>query len=101
MALPPALASMRSWRPSGWMKLILGIARPSGCLNGNGKVFQSAQRVVIAALHRAGDLDGLDLARQRRQERLAFEARDQLTDAHMNARAEPDMPARPTGDVVI
>src|SRR6185436_4638455 len=90
MALSPALASMGCRLPSGWMKMMLGIRGLSGRRNRNGKAFEAAQRVVVAALHRAGDRDGRDLARDRRQHHLAFDARQQLADAHMDARAEPD-----------
>src|SRR5229473_2659573 len=101
MALSPSRASTRSWRPSGWMKVMVGIARPSGWSDGDGKAVEPAQRVVVAALWRARDLDGGHLARQRRQKRLAFEARDKLADAHMDARAKPDMAAGPAGHVIV
>src|SRR6266487_2346768 len=91
MALSPALASMRCARPSGWMKVMLGISGPSGRRNRNGETFEAAQRVVVAALHRTDDLDVCNLARDRRQ---------QLADAHMDARTETDMARRAAGDVV-
>src|SRR6185437_1757616 len=61
---------------------------------------QPAQRVIVAALHRSGDFDGPDLARQRRQHGLALEAGDQLADAHVNAGAVADVAAGPPRDVV-
>src|ERR1700750_2632540 len=48
------------------------------------QAFEAAQRVVIAALHLAGNLDRSDLARECSEHHLAFEARDQLSDAHVN-----------------
>src|SRR5215204_6719129 len=100
MALSPTLASMGWRRPSGWMKVMLGISGPSGRRNRDGKAFEAAQRVVVAALHRAGDLDGSNLARDRRQHHLTFDARQQLADTHMDARAEPDMAGGAAGDVI-
>src|SRR5438094_388065 len=91
MALSLALASICCRLPSGWMKMMLGISGPSGRRNRNGETFEAAQRVVVAALHRAGDLDCRDLACDRPQHHLAFDAREQLADAHMNTRAETDM----------
>src|SRR5882672_6176926 len=73
---------------------------PSGRRDGDGKAFEPAQRVVVAALHGTRDLDGPDLARQRRQYGLAFEAGDELADAHVNARAIADMAAGSTRNVV-
>src|SRR5258705_3108269 len=100
MALSPALASMCCRLPSGCMKMMLGISGPSGRRNRNGETFEAAQRVVVAALHRTGDLDACNLACDRRQHHLAFDAREQLADAHMDARTEPDMAGRAAGDVV-
>src|SRR5206468_6648830 len=100
MALSPPLASICCRLPSGWMKMMLGISGPSGRRNRDGETFEAAQRVVVAALHRAGDLDARNLACDRRQHHLAFDARQQLADAHMNTRTEPDMARRAAGDVV-
>src|SRR6185436_6936450 len=100
MALSPTLASMGCRLPSGWLKMMLGICGPSGRRNLDGETFEAAQRVVVAALHRAGDLDGSNLARDRRQHHLAFDARQQLADAHVDARAESDMAGGAAGDVV-
>src|SRR5438128_1871037 len=100
MALSPALAEMRCSRPSGWIKVIAGMGGPSGWLDRDGQAFETAQRVVVAALHFSSDLDRSDLARQRRQHDFALEARDQLANAHMDAGAEADMARRAAGDVV-
>src|SRR5438477_8739434 len=75
-------------------------AAGSDWLDRDRQALQPAQRVVVEALHRSGDLDRCDLARQRRHHHLAFEARDQLPDAHMNAGAVADMPRGATRDVV-
>ena len=47
-----------------------------------------AQRVVEQRRRFAVRLDALKRARERSQQRLAFEARQQLSDAHMDASAE-------------
>src|SRR5256884_5661220 len=73
---------------------------PSGSFKGEGKTFQTAQCVVVAALHGTGDLNGGDLSCQRRQHGLTFQASDQLADAHMNARTKTDMTAGLARDVV-
>src|SRR6266566_5686535 len=99
MALSPSLASTRSLAPSGWMKVITGIWSPSGWGDGDGKVFEPAQRVVVTALHWAGDVDFSDLARQRGQHHFALQARDELADTHVDAGAEADMAAGTAGDV--
>src|SRR6185312_16418784 len=49
------------------------------------QAFQPAQRVVVATLHRPRDLDRRDLARQRRQHRLALQPRNELPDTHVDA----------------
>src|ERR1041384_1665050 len=84
MALSPARASICCRLPSGWMKMMLGISGPSGRRNRDGEAFEAAQRVVVAALPRAGDPDAGDLAPDCRQHHLAFDAREQLADAHVD-----------------
>src|SRR4051812_44909454 len=64
------------------------------------QAFQAAQRVVVAALDLACDLDRRGLSRQRRQHDLAFEARDQLADAHVDSGAVADVTGGAAGDVV-
>src|SRR5664279_6071488 len=76
------------------------LARSSRRRKGDGKVFEPAQRVVVAALDRSCDFDGRDFSRQCRQHDLAFEARDQLAAAHMDPGAVTDMTAGPPGHVV-
>src|SRR3954453_12486704 len=71
--------------PSAWVR--------SGRCDRNGKVFEPAQRVVVASLHRTRDLDGPNLARQCGHHALALEPGDQQTDAHVNPRAVSHMPA--------
>src|SRR5688500_14171011 len=72
----------------------------SGRRDGDRQTFQPAQRIVVATLHRSGDLDAADLARQRRQHGFAFEAGDELADAHVDAGAIADMTTGPPRDVV-
>src|SRR5450631_970815 len=80
--------------------LTVGMRGPSGRCDGDWKAFEPTQRIVVAALHRAGDFDRRYLSRQRRQERLAFEPRDELADAHVDAGTEADMAAGSAGNVV-
>src|SRR4051794_19677426 len=86
ITLPPPSASRVCWRPSGWMKVIV-VMTISGRGEGDRQALQTAQRVVVAPLDRAADAEDGDLARQRRQQNLAFEAGDQLADAHVDAAA--------------
>src|ERR1700754_4754482 len=59
----------------------------SGRLDGDRQAFQATQRVVVATLHFARYLDRFHLARQRRHHDLAFEARHELADAHVDTGA--------------
>src|SRR5215510_909870 len=72
----------------------------SGRFDRDGQTFETAQRVVVAALHLASDFDRFHLAPQRRHHHLPFEAGDELPDAHVNAGAIADMAGGAAGDVV-
>jgi len=67
------------------------MSRPSGWCEGDGEAFEPAQRVVVTPASPGRYFDSPDLSRQRRQHHFAFEARDELADAHMDARTKPDM----------
>src|SRR4051812_6751093 len=82
------------------MKVIVVMAGCSGGCQGERQVFEPAQRIVVAPLDRAADLETSDLARQRRQQHFALEPGDELADAHVDAAAESDMAAGAAGDVV-
>src|SRR5206468_301165 len=76
-----------SWDSSGWSE-------------GDRQALQPAQRVVVAALRLVAHRDRADFAGERGQHRLAFEARDELADAHVDAGAEADMAGDLSGDVI-
>src|SRR5262245_1741498 len=86
--------------PSFFMVSLPSKLLVSGRFDRDGQTFETAQRVVVAALHRASDFDRLHLARQRRHHNLTFEAGDELAYAHVNARAIADMTGGAAGDVV-
>jgi len=59
---------------------------------------QGAQCVVVAPADQAGDLDRAGLARQGGEYAIAFEPRQELADALMDAAAEADMADDAAGD---
>src|SRR4051812_36834708 len=92
ITLPPLSALTACARPSGWMKVIVVMMLSSRCERDR-QAFEAAQRVVVAPLDRTADGQVGDLACQRRQQHLAFEAGDQLADTHVDAATEADMAA--------
>src|SRR5215468_9440055 len=86
--------------PSFFMVSLPSKLLVSGRFDRDGQVFETAQRVVVAALHLASDFDRLHLARQRRHHHLTFEAGDELPDAHVNSGAIADMTGGAAGDVI-
>src|SRR3954471_16101554 len=64
--------------------LIIPMLAASARRDGYRQAVEPAQRVVETALWLAPDLDLRDPAGQSREHCLAFEPRDQLTDAHVN-----------------
>src|SRR5262245_6084108 len=86
--------------PSFFMVSLPSKLLVSGRFDRDGQTFETAQRIVVAALHLAGDFDRLHLARQRRHHHLTFKAGDELPDAHVNAGAIADMTGGAAGDVI-
>src|SRR5262249_10166454 len=86
--------------PSFFMVSLPSKLLVSGRFDRDGQTFETAQRVVVAALHLAGDFDRLHLARQRCHHHLTFEAGDELPDAHVNAGAIADMTGGAARDVI-
>src|SRR5919199_5527814 len=69
--------------------------------HGDREACKPPQRVVVAAPRRASDLDGRNLAGERRQHALALKPRQKLPDADMDAAAEADMAGGASVDIEV
>src|SRR5690606_6254738 len=105
MTLSPLAASTWVLEASASMKIIFGMKKfpveRSGGLQSQGQMLETAQHVVDAAHGLPFEADFAHALGDRRQDALAFQARDHLADAHVNTVAQGDVPQAGTRNVVV